>query len=61
MMRCRLVAQISNLLYRRLAACGAPINRTRTRFPGLCRLEIGDTADCKSALQTLDAKTNLTI
>ena len=43
--RCRFVAQVSNLLYRRLPAGFALNNR------GLCGLEIRDTADWKSALQ----------
>src|SRR5437667_12621718 len=46
-----LVAQVSNLLYR-----GFPIRRRREtpvshRSPAVSRLEVGDTADWKSALQ----------
>ncbi len=45
------VAQIFNLLYRRIAFCG---RREVLRPSGLstpCRFQIGDTADCKSALR----------
>src|ERR1700722_10135854 len=40
------VAQVSTLRYRRLPAGKALIR------PGACRLEVGDTADWKSALRT---------
>ncbi len=49
------VAQISNLLYRR--ASSLQVSRTSPSAPNcrsLCRLEIGDTADWKSALLALD-------
>src|SRR5437016_7366402 len=47
------VAQIFNLLYRRFSTCGRAnlAGRSRVRTP--CRLQIGDTADCKSALRRL--------
>ena len=40
------VAQISNLLYRGFSI------RTRSVVRPACRLQVGDTADCKSALRT---------
>jgi len=49
---CRsLVAQICNLLYRRFSTCGARAVRTLSDNPAVCRLQIGDTADYKSALR----------
>src|SRR6476660_9372046 len=45
------VAQICNLLYRRIAFCGASAVTMRSNFRTLCRLQIGDTADYKSALR----------
>ena len=44
------VAQIPNLLYRRASSLRAVINRRCSAVLTLCRLEIGDTADWKSAL-----------
>ena len=45
------VAPICNLLYSRIAFCGPLGRRTALGAPEACRLQIGDTADCKSALQ----------
>src|SRR5215831_10170179 len=51
------VAQISNLLYRRLEVCKMPargivlVESTSRTVPDLRRLEICDTADSKSALR----------
>jgi hypothetical protein len=45
-----LVAQGSNLLYRRLAAGRALVKLETPEVPRGSRLEIGDTADWKSAL-----------
>ncbi|MBI4660517.1 MAG: DUF1080 domain-containing protein [Verrucomicrobia bacterium] len=51
----KLVAQILNLPYRRLAACAGSTspNRPLRSTPG--RLQVGDTADCKFALRGLGA------
>src|SRR5438093_13189240 len=40
----KVVAQVSNLLYRRLPACGCAEGSGATVMAMLCRLEIGDTA-----------------
>ena len=45
------VAQICNLPYRRIAFCGPFASHGRLEHLPLCRLQIGDTADCKSALR----------
>jgi iron complex outermembrane receptor protein len=50
-----LVAQSCTLLYRRIAFCGSPTVRARWSFSTLCRLQIGDTAECNSALRDADA------
>ena len=47
------VAQISNLLYRRASSLRAVADRARSTVLAVCRLEIGDTADWKSALPWL--------
>ncbi len=44
------VAQISNLLYRRASSLRVGADRARSTVLTVCRLEIGDTADWKSAL-----------
>ena len=44
------VAQVSNLLYRRLPVCLVLVGRNVPEILHICRLEIGDTADWKSAL-----------
>jgi hypothetical protein len=46
----RCVAQIFNLLYRRIAFCTARRLLPASTYRKPCRLQIGDTADCKSAL-----------
>ena len=46
-----LVAQICNLPYRRIVFCGPPTNPTRWNGSMPCRLQIGDTAECNSALR----------
>ena len=46
-----IVAQICNLLYRRIAFCESRIFVRQSRKRTLCRLQIGDTADYKSALR----------
>ena len=51
----KLVAQICNLPYRRLAACRASTRRSDSDRSTNCRLQVGDTADCKSALRCLRA------
>jgi putative CocE/NonD family hydrolase len=48
----RLVAHSCTLLYRRIAFCSAPTVRTHWNVSTLCRLQIGDTAECNSALRT---------
>jgi ABC-type Fe3+ transport system permease subunit len=45
------VAQIRNLPYRRIAFCGPPAVRARRNVSTSCRLQIGDTAECNSALR----------
>jgi hypothetical protein len=45
-----LARQICNLLYR-IAFCGASANASALELRTLCRLQIGDTADYKSALR----------
>jgi hypothetical protein len=45
------VAQICNLLYRRIAFCGTSASGNVLDLRALCRLQIGDTADYKSALR----------
>jgi hypothetical protein len=45
------VAQIFNLLYRRIAFCGRRAVPQPLGSSTSCRLQIGDTADCKSALR----------
>jgi hypothetical protein len=45
------VAQIFNLPFRRIAFCGPPPIRTRTNIATVCRLQIGETAECNSALR----------
>ena len=45
------VAQIFNLLYRRIAFCGRREVRRPSDLSTPCRFQIGDTADCKSALR----------
>src|SRR5436309_14558182 len=47
----KVVAQVSNLLYRRLPACGCAEGSGATVRATLCRLEIGDTAGWKPALR----------
>src|SRR5216117_1264055 len=47
----KVVAQVSNLLYRRLPACGCAEESGVTVMATLCRLEIGDTAGWKPALR----------
>jgi len=44
------VAQIFNLLYRRFSTCGHWKMPTGLGMGTVRRLQIGDTADCKSAL-----------
>jgi len=44
------VAQISNLLYRSASSLQSMTRLTSWELGTLCRLEIGDTADWKSAL-----------
>src|SRR5678809_1403722 len=46
------VAQICNLPYRRIAFCESRIFVRQSRKRTLCRLQIGDTADYKSALRS---------
>ena len=47
------VAQIFNLLYRRFATCGASFAQTARRvISTFGRLQIGDTAECNSALRS---------
>src|SRR4051812_30683777 len=46
------VAQICNLLYRRFLICCAFDDSAATGVRTLCRMQFGDTADCKSALRT---------
>jgi hypothetical protein len=46
-----IVAQICNLPYRRIAFCESRIFVRQSRKRTLCRLQIGDTADYKSALR----------
>src|SRR5687767_14583027 len=46
------VAQISNPLYRGFAIrLAAGFSKRRRDFRAVCRMEFGDTADCKSALR----------
>src|SRR5438552_2840662 len=45
------VAQVSNLLYRRLLACEPCVMSRAREFSIACRLEIGDTAGWKPALR----------
>jgi hypothetical protein len=47
-----LVVQNCNLLWRRIAFCASPTVRTRWHVSTLCRLQIGDTAECNSALRS---------
>jgi hypothetical protein len=49
---CRFVAQICNLLYRRIEFCGGAIIATAPRFATASRLQIGDTAEFNSALHS---------
>ena len=51
------VAQISNLLYRRFSTCGPENNPVHFEMGTVSRLEIGDTADWKSALPVLGDRT----
>ena len=44
------VAQTSGLPCRRSATCGLQSVRERVKSPGFCRLQVGDTADRRSAL-----------
>ena len=50
------VAQICNLLYRRIGFCGALARPVRSNSRTLCRLQIGDMADYKSALLRLRSR-----
>jgi hypothetical protein len=45
-----LVAQIGNLLFRRMAFCERGKKRTHPVDSKVCRLPIGDTAGCQPAL-----------
>jgi len=45
------VAQIFNLVYRRIEFCGRREVLRPSGLPTPCRFQIGDTADCKSALR----------
>src|SRR6266545_5577501 len=48
----RKVAQIFNLLYRGFAIrLAAGFSKRRRDFRAVCRMQFGDTADCKSALR----------
>jgi hypothetical protein len=47
----KVVAQVGNLLYRRLAACGRLNYRGATMIATPSRLPIGDTAGCQPALR----------
>src|SRR6266516_2083092 len=48
----RKVAQIFNLLYRGFAIrLAAGFSKLRRDFRGVCLMQFGDTADCKSALR----------
>jgi hypothetical protein len=47
------VAQIFNLLYRRIVFCEHPTIPQPAGLAAPCRFQIGDTADCKSALRSL--------
>ena len=48
----RKVAQICNLPYRGFAIClAAGFSKRRRDFRAVCRMQFGDTADCKSALR----------
>ncbi|MBI4664069.1 MAG: hypothetical protein HY735_35180 [Verrucomicrobia bacterium] len=51
----KLVAQIFNLPYRRLVACAGSTSTNTSERSTPCRLQVGVTADCKSALRGLGA------
>src|ERR1041385_771075 len=57
----RRVAQIFNLLFRRIAFCGAWRSPVALRVAMRSRLQIGETADCKSALRIGGALAVLTL
>jgi hypothetical protein len=54
--RTALVAQICNLPYRGIGFCGPPIIQKLRNSPKLCRLQIGDTAECNSALRSVGVR-----
>jgi hypothetical protein len=51
-MKAKNVAQIFNLLYRQVALDRAAANSTRAGRATPCGLQVRDTAECNSALQT---------